>query len=87
MELKILENKQDRLVFELLGGDHTICNALKDELWNDKGVQAAAYTIEHPLKPIPKFVVEAAEPLKAVAEASKRLQKTNKDLQAAIAKL
>lgn len=87
MELTILENKKGRMVFELHGADHTICNALRDELWNDKTVTVATYAIEHPLKAIPKFIVEATDPLKAVGAASQRLQKTNKELQASIAKL
>ena len=86
MELNILENKKGRLVFELRDADNTVCNALKDELWNDKTVTVATYSIEHPLKAIPKFIVEAADPLKALAAASQRLQKTNKALQTAVAK-
>jgi len=87
MELNILESKKGRLVFELHGADHTLCNALRDALWNDKTVTAATYAIEHPLKAIPKFIVEATDPLKALTTASQRLQKTNKELQAAAAKL
>ena len=45
MELNFLEKKKDRLVFEIPGADHTLCNALKDELWNDKGVTVATYAI------------------------------------------
>jgi DNA-directed RNA polymerase subunit L len=84
MELNILEEKKGRLVFELHGADHTVANVLKDELWNDKNVTVASYAIEHPMKPVPKFIVEAADPKKALAEASKRLQKKNKDMQAAL---
>ncbi len=87
MEMNILEEKKERMVFELTGVDHTFCNALKDEMWNDKTVSISTYAIEHPLKPVPKFVVEATNPKKTLKEASTRLQKKNKDLQASIKKL
>lgn len=89
MELNILEKKKNRLVFELKGADHTLCSALRDELWNDKDVKAATYAIEHPLTATPRFIVETGtqDPIKAIQDASKRLQKANKDLQASLAKL
>ncbi|MBR9702679.1 DNA-directed RNA polymerase subunit L, partial [Candidatus Woesearchaeota archaeon] len=58
MEINVLEKKKNRLVFEIKGADHTLCNALKDELWNDKDVSAAAYSIDHPMKAVPKFIIE-----------------------------
>lgn len=87
MEMNILEEKKKRLVFDLLGVDHTFCNALKDELWNDKTITVSTYAIEHPLTPKPKFVVEGNDPKKSLKEASARLQKKNKNLQATLKKL
>ena len=58
MEINILEDKKKRLVFELKGEKHTICNALREELWNDKSVTISAYNISHPLIGIPKFIIE-----------------------------
>ena len=80
MEISVLENGKGKLVFELTGVDNTICGALKDELWNDKTVTAATFIIEHPLKPVSKFFVEAADPKKALSDASARLQKKNSAL-------
>lgn len=82
MEIKVYEQTKRRLVFELIGVDHTFCNSLKKELWNDDSVRAAAYAIAHPLIGIPKFIVEtngqkdADAVLKAAAN---RLKKHNKD--------
>jgi DNA-directed RNA polymerase subunit L len=88
MELKVLEAKKHRIVFELAGTDHTFCNALKQELWNDENVTVSAYMIEHPLIGIPKFVVESKGDVKdALKDATKRLQKRNKDFLAAFDKL
>ena len=88
MELNVLEAKKHRIVFALRGADHTVCNALKQELWNDETVKVSAYNIAHPLIAIPKFIVESTGDVKeALLAASARLQKRNKDFLAAFQKL
>jgi DNA-directed RNA polymerase subunit L len=88
MELNMLESKKHRIVFELRGADHTFCNALKQELWQDEAVKVAAYNISHPLVGIPKFIVESTGDAKeALGTASQRLQKRNKDFLVAFQKL
>lgn len=87
MEMNILEEKKGRLVFELTGADHTVANMLKDELWNDKTVTVATYAIEHPMKSVPRFIVESDDPKKSLLEASSRLQKKNKEVQTMAKKL
>jgi len=82
MQLKVHEHTKKRMVFELIGADHTFCNALKKELWNDSSVRAAAYKVDHPLIGIPKFIVETngQKDAKAVLRAAtNRLKKHNKD--------
>lgn len=78
MELKVLEDKKNRFVVEIKGEDHTFCNMLKKELWNDSHVKIATYNIHHPMIGKPKMIVEtdgAEEPRKALIEAAKRLGK------------
>jgi DNA-directed RNA polymerase subunit L len=90
MEIKVLEKTKKRLVFELKAGTHTICNILKDELWNDKDIVAAAYNIDHPLIGVPKFIVETngkTEPDTALANACDRLKKQNKEFLTLFGKL
>ncbi|MEM4637932.1 MAG: DNA-directed RNA polymerase subunit L [Candidatus Woesearchaeota archaeon] len=79
MEIKVIEKSKKKLVFELIGADHTFSNSLKKELWNDKSVKVSAYSIDHPLIGIPKFIIETneKEPEKALIDAAKRLQKKN----------
>jgi DNA-directed RNA polymerase subunit L len=79
MELKVIEKGKKRLVFDLVGADHTFSGALKKELWNDKSIKVSAYNIEHPLIGIPRFIVETDEkdPGKALLDAVKRLEKKN----------
>lgn len=82
MEIKIIENEKNRLVVELPGFDHTLCNSLKKELLSVKGVEIATYAIEHPLVGIPKMIIEtkgAVTPKKALDEAIKGLQEKNKE--------
>lgn len=87
MEITVLESKKHRIVFELRHSDHTFCNALKQELWNDENVKVSGYNISHSLVGIPKFVVESTGDAKeALLAASKRLQKKNKEFLAAFEK-
>lgn len=82
MELKVHENTKKRMVFELIGADHTFCNALKKELWRDSTIRAAAYKVDHPLVGIPKFIVETngTKDAKSVLKsAAAKLKKTNKE--------
>ena len=83
MEINVLEEKSKRFVFELKGEDHTLCNALREELWNDKSVKVSAYNISHPLVGVPKFIIETdgtKEPRKALKDAIARLKKKNSEL-------
>ncbi len=77
MEIKILEEKKNRLVFNIEGDGSTIANILKKELWNDEHVKAAGFHVEHPLINVPTFVVETdgEEAKKAVSAALKRIAK------------
>ena len=58
MEINIIEDKKSRLNFEIKGEGNTFCNVLKDELWNDKHINVAAYNIKHPLIGVPFMIVE-----------------------------
>ena len=77
MKLTVLEEKKNRLVFELDGVGHGFCNLLKTELWNDEHIKIATYSTRHPLIGKPKFIVETdgSEPKKALISASSRVQK------------
>ena len=80
MEIHVLEKSAKKMIFTIKGADHTLCNPLKRELYNDPAVKNASYTIDHPLIRVPKFIIETSgkTPDKALIDAAKRLQKTNK---------
>jgi len=77
MEIKILEQKGSKLQFEIRGENHTLCNILKKELYNDEHVKSATYWINHPLIGVPTFILETdgADPKKTLISAVQRLKK------------
>ena len=80
MEIKILDDKKNKLMLEVKGADHTLCSALKTELWNDKHVKIATYSIRHPQISVPQMIVETdgeVSPKNALINAVQRLHKTN----------
>ena len=81
MKVTILEDNKTRVKFELKGETHTICNALRKELWADKDLIAAAYHLEHPMIGHPTFIVEhKKDARKAVQSAVSRLIKQTEEL-------
>lgn len=80
MEIKVIESKKNKLIFELKGADHTVCNILKTELWNDEHIKVSTYSIKHPLISSPQFIVETdgdVTPKAAINSAVNRLKKTS----------
>ena len=80
MEVKILDDKKNKLIVELKGAGHTLCNALKSELLNDKHVKIATYSIRHPQISLPHMIIETdgeVSPKNAVINAVQRLHKIN----------
>ena len=86
MDIQIIEKTKNKLLFELKGFDHTFCNLLKDELWNDSDVKVSAYKKEHPLVASPVFIVETnkGSALDSVFSAIKRIESTNKKFLSAL---
>ena len=83
MELNVLEESSNRIVAEVKGATHTLCNPIKAELWKNKSVKLATYSISHPLVGVPKFIVETDEtlnPRDAMAEAASSLIKSMENL-------
>lgn len=79
MELRVLEKSKTKLKLEVIGEDHTLCNALKKELWNDDNVKVSGYNLPHSIVGNPTLVVEATDAKKALMDAVKRLKKDNSE--------
>lgn len=82
MEINITEQGKNRLQATFVGADHTVCNVVANELWADKSVKAAAYTIDHPLVGKPKMVIDTdgKNPIESIVDACKRVKKMNAEL-------
>jgi DNA-directed RNA polymerase subunit L len=57
MELNITKETKKELAFEAKGMGNTFCNLLKETLYTIEGVEAASYSIDHPLVNIPRFII------------------------------
>ncbi|MBS3107505.1 DNA-directed RNA polymerase subunit L [Candidatus Woesearchaeota archaeon] len=81
MEIKVIEKTNNRLKIEIVGEDHTLANALRQELWSDKSVSVAGYRIGHSLVDSPKITVEVSkgDPVKVLEGAIKSLIKKNEE--------
>ena len=77
MEIKVIEDKKNRFVFEADGIGHTYLNLVKGELWNDSHVKVATYAIKHPQVSKPKFILETdgSDARAALSSAVGRLKK------------
>lgn len=78
VKITVLEKKKNKLYAEI-DADHTFCNVLKKELWNDKDINVSGYYTEHIQIGKPRFMIETneKEPIDALRDAVKRLKKTN----------
>lgn len=73
-KMKIITDKKNELEIEITGETHTLCNALRRALMEDKDVEAAAYVIEHPIIGEPKLYVRAKNPKKSLKNAAETLK-------------
>lgn len=89
MEIKLLEEDKKKLKIEVLGESHTLCNAIRNELWLNKSVNIAGYQIEHPMVNNPVLFVETEkeDPKKALLNAASSLKKKVSELRKETAKL
>ena len=82
MEIKILNEDKNRIEFEIIGEDHTLCNVVRNELWNQDNVAVSAYNIKHPLVSNPIMLVETnkGDPKTAISNTVSSLKKQIKEL-------
>lgn len=58
MEVRIIRERDTELELELVGEDHTFCNALREILNANDNVVTASYKAEHPLLGNPKIYLK-----------------------------
>lgn len=84
--MKVVEEQDNRLVFEVTGESHTICNILRKRLMSQDEVTAAAYDITHPLVGQPEFEVNSPNPRESIKTASESIKEEASEFKDAIAK-
>lgn len=72
--MKYLRKDDDRVVIEVTGETHTICNILRKRLMQQDEVSAAAYDITHPLIGQPEFELVAEKPEEAIITACEEIK-------------
>ena len=88
MELKVIEKDKTRIKLEVGGEDHTFCNLLVGELWDDKDTEIVGYSVKHSLVDQPELTFESKKDvIKAFNEAIKRLHQKNKDFLSSFKKI
>ncbi|MCE4606713.1 MAG: hypothetical protein F7B59_05190 [Desulfurococcales archaeon] len=76
MEIEIIGENSNKLIFQLKGEDHTIANLLVGYLKRVKGVKRAYYDIPHPLIGVPEITIltdDSISPSQAVEAAIKSI--------------
>ena len=76
MKLKVVKKTEKQLELEVEGEDHSLCNAIRKSLLEDKHVTYASYRIEHPLISHPVIIVRTdgkESPEDALKEGVKRV--------------
>ncbi len=87
MEIQVLEQSQQKILFSLSGAGHTFSNNLKHELYADEAVEVAAYKVDHPLVSLPTFIINTngkKEIKKILTDTVKRIKEQNAILLKAI---
>ncbi len=89
MEINVLEESKNKLKIELKDETHTLCNAIRNELWHHKNVEISGYNISHPLvsSPIITVITNDGKSRKTLLDVVLNLQKKNKELKELIKKL
>ena len=86
MELKFLKDDKDSLKVQLENEYATLGAAIKDELWNTKGVDAAMLDKRHPLVGKPELSIQGKEPKKLAKTAAQNFKKKIEEFEKAVLK-
>jgi DNA-directed RNA polymerase subunit L len=86
MDIEVVKNEKEYIEIALKGEEAGIANALVEILLEEKGVEFAAYRLDHPQVGSPVLMVRTAEgsALTAVKQAVKKLKKQAEDFKDAL---
>lgn len=72
--MKVIEEEPEKLVLEITGETHTICNILRKRLMAQDDIKSAAYDITHPLIGQPEFEINSPNPRDSVDRAANEIK-------------
>jgi len=84
--LKIIRDEKDELEVIFEGETHTLCNALRKILLEDKTVKAVAYSIDHPIIGEPHMYIRGDNPKESLKNAANTLKERSREFKDLIKK-
>lgn len=79
MKIEVLENEKDTLKIEV-HDNTTLISVINENLWQQKGIDMAAFKIDHPYLSKPILIVKSKNPKKALLDATEQVIDDVKDL-------
>lgn len=79
MDVKFITKEKNTVEIEVVGVDISLLNALVEKLTGTKGVEMAAYKLEHPMVGKPKLIVKTKGASDASAVLAKALDELESD--------
>jgi len=86
MKVEFLKEEKESIRLGFNNEDVTFANALKDELWNIKGIDTATLNKKHPLVNKPELLVQGKEPRKLLKLAAQNIKKNVEEFEKEILK-
>ncbi len=78
MKLEVIENEDGKLKIKV--PDLTLVNLVNENIWQQKGIDVAAFAMEHTYLTEPVLLVKAKNPKKAVLDAVGQIKDDAKEL-------
>ncbi|MFA4819848.1 MAG: RpoL/Rpb11 RNA polymerase subunit family protein [Candidatus Aenigmatarchaeota archaeon] len=79
MKIEVLENEKDTLKIEI-HANTTLVSLINENLWQQKGIDMAAFKTDHPYLSKPILIVKSKNPKKALLDATEQVIDDVKDL-------
>ena len=86
VKIEVLEETDDKLKLKV-DDNMTVLSLVNENLWQQKGVDMAAVTVEHPYLSKPVLTVKSKKAKKAVIEATEKIVDDMKELRRKASKL
>ena len=83
MKIEVIEKGDEKLKIKI--DDMTLDNLLNENIWKQRGIDYAAYNVEHPYLAQPVLTVKSKDPKKTLIEAADKIAEDAKELKKKLA--